>query len=124
MRMLPDADREALSRALTGAWESSSALRDQARAARENVGRVATVDPYDEAAVRKAMTDMRNADSAVLAHYQDALAGSLGKLSSEQRLIALRAANRPGAGGPRQLRMFKRDHGDGPPEPPSDMPPR
>jgi uncharacterized membrane protein len=127
MRMLPDADREALSRALTGAWESSGELREQAKTARDNVGRVATVDPYDEAAVRKALADMRTADNAVLAHYQDALASGLGKLSSEHRLIALRAANRPGAGGPRHLRMFRMGHGDeppGPPEPPSDAPPR
>jgi uncharacterized membrane protein len=123
MRMLPDADREALSHALTGAWESSGDLRKQAQAARETVRGVATADPYDEAAVRKALTDMRAADNAVLAHYQDALAGSLGKLSSEQRLMALRAATRPGAGGPRELRLFKRHGDDGPPGPPSEMPP-
>jgi uncharacterized membrane protein len=127
MRMLPDADRQALSRALMGAWESSVDLRDQAKTARDNVGRVATVDPYDEAAVRKALADMRAADNAVLAHYQDALAGSLGKLPSERRLIALRAANRPGAGGPRHLRVFNMQRGDEPPGPPpgppSEMPP-
>ncbi len=127
MRMLPDAEREALARAFTGAWESSRDLREQARAARDNVRKVATTDPYNEDAVRTALGDMRTADSAVLKHYQDALAGSLGKLSSEQRLIALRAATRPGAGGPRELRAFKMRRGDGDhgPEmgPPSEMPP-
>jgi uncharacterized membrane protein len=126
MRMLPQAEREALSRALIGAWESGHDLLSKARAARENVRSVAAADPYDETAVRKALADMRTADSAVLAHYQDALAGSLGKLSSEQRLIALRAATRPGAGGPRELRALRMRHGDGPPGgmgPPSGMPP-
>jgi uncharacterized membrane protein len=129
LRALPDAERSELARALTGAWQSGGDLREAAQQARQNTRDAVGKDPYDEAAVRKALAEMRAADNAVLQHYQEALASSLGKLSSEQRLMALRAASRPGAGGPG--RLFRegrrgpgggRGDGDGPP--PEEPPPR
>lgn len=118
---LAEPEREALARTLTGAWESGRPLREAARAAREQLSETARIDPYDQQKVREAMAQMRVADAAVLAHYQDALAAGLGALSAEQRVAALRAAGRPGAGGPRQLRMFRerRERGDEPPPPPA-----
>lgn len=113
LRALPDAQREELARALTGAWESGGDLRKTAQDARQRASEIVVKDPYDESAVRKALADMRTADNAVLEHYQEVLAASLGKLSSEQRLAALRAANRPGAGGPRRLFTERRFGGDG-----------
>lgn len=141
LRSLPENERRDLARALTGAWESAGDLRRAARDAREGARAVVAKEPYDEAAVRKALADMRAADSAVLAHYQDALAASLSTLSAEQRALAFRAANRGGAiggmgggMGGRGMGMGRGDgrRGDGPPdgpdgpprEPPSNAPPR
>ncbi len=131
LRNLPEQQRHELARALTGAWESSRDLRRAARDAREGARAVVTKDPYDEAAARKALGDMRAADSAVLSHYQDALAANLGALSAEQRALAFRAASRAGpvgglGGRGPGMRDQRRDGPpDGPPgEPPSETPPR
>jgi uncharacterized membrane protein len=123
LRALPQQDRQMLMRELGGAFASGQSGRQAAQDARRALIEVAQKDPYDEAAVRKALAALRDADTAVVANYHDALAKALGKLPAGERAQALRAAGRPGqmgqggrqGGGP--LRQQLRERGAPPPPP-------
>lgn len=126
LRALPEADRQKLLADLARAWSEGEAGRREAAEARRNLMMVAQQEPYNEAAVREAMAQMRAKDAVVQAKYQDTFAASLGKMSPEQRVQALRAASRPGplrqggpGGGPRGGPFRDggpgRGPGDGPP---------
>jgi uncharacterized membrane protein len=124
LRALPEADRQKLLADLGRAWSEGEPGRREAAEARRNLMNVAQQEPYNEAAVREAMAQMRTKDAAVQAKYQDTLAAALGKMAPDQRVQALRAASRPGPlrqgggpGGGRDGGPFRdgRGPGDGPP---------
>lgn len=139
LRALPEADRERLLADMARAWSEGEAGRREAAEARRTLMSVAQQEPYNETAVRDALAQVRAKDAVVQAKYQDTLAAALGKMPPEQRVQALRAANRPGPlrqgggpgggrdggprdGGPREFRDGPgHGPGDGPP-PPSGFP--
>jgi uncharacterized membrane protein len=130
LRALPPEDRTMLVQELEKAWGAGQDRRQAAVAARRALVEAAQKEPYDEAAVRKALAALRDADGAVMAGYHDALATALGKLPANQRAEALRAVGRAGQfgqgmRGPGPLRQQMRERMGVPPGPPRpDQPPR
>ncbi|MBC7769032.1 MAG: periplasmic heavy metal sensor [Phycisphaerales bacterium] len=89
----PDARREVrrdLARSLVE-------LRTQRRASREArlaLYEAARQEPYDVARVREAFANVRAADAATAAGFQDGVATALGRLSPQDRRMALEAMMR------------------------------
>jgi uncharacterized membrane protein len=94
LRALTPQERMLLVDDLNIGWRQGEADRQAAAQARQDLLGIATREPYDEAAVRKALGQVRADDMAVLERYQDALATALGKLPAAKRAEALRAAGR------------------------------
>lgn len=120
LRALVPEDRTMLMRELENARSAGEADRRAAGEARRALIAAAQKDPYDEAEVRKALSELREADGAVLAGYHDALATALGKLPANGRAQALRAIGRPGqlgqGGRPGQMREKLRERIGPPPQ--------
>ncbi|MBL8548358.1 MAG: periplasmic heavy metal sensor [Hyphomonadaceae bacterium] len=134
MRALDEASREAIRRELRGAWGQTQELRAAARAARQDVERVATAATYDAEAVRAALARQRAADAALQAAWHDAMARALVDLKPEERQEAVKALvreRRRALGGPmgegarERMKQFRdgRLEDDAPPGPPGPPPP-
>jgi uncharacterized membrane protein len=107
-------ERRAMRERIGEAWRAAEPYRQASWAARLEVMRVAGADPYDITAMRTALSQMRDADSAGNAAVHNALAEVMAGLTAEQR-EALLAANA-------RLRGRWGERGGGRPGPPEERP--
>ncbi|MGE0045013.1 MAG: periplasmic heavy metal sensor [Hyphomonadaceae bacterium] len=120
MRAISRSERVEMRRDLRESWAQTQPLRQAARTARENVIAAAAAEPFDEAAMRAALAQMREADSALQGAWQDVMVRSLARLPAEERREAVRAFVRDRMFA-RLRRGERRREEDGPPPlPPPD----
>lgn len=105
-RALPEDERQMVREAFRQGFADSRQERLRVQAARANLGRLMSADPYDEAAVRAAFGELRAADAVMKARLQDVLTEQFGALSAEQRQTIIESLSRPrmrdrGQGGER-----------------------
>jgi uncharacterized membrane protein len=91
LRALPAEERAAMRADLRRTWKETRQLRDQARAAREEVRHLASTETYDPAVVSAAFARMRTADAAVQTAWHESMTQSLSRLSAEERRAAITA---------------------------------
>ena len=121
--MLSEEDRAEVRQLMRTSFEAGREAMDVRRAAERTLAETLRAEPFDEAAARAALADLREADRIARDIVADHMFDGLSELSPDQRdLVAKIMAGNLDKRGKRheKIKKFKEHRGDVPPPPPED----
>lgn len=121
---LSEGDREAVRQLMRESFEAGREAMEVRRAAERTLAETLRAEPYNEAAARAALANLREADRAARDIVADRMFDGLGELSPDQRaLVAKIMAGNLDKRGKRhdKIKKFQEMRGEDPPRPPPEQ---